>query len=41
MKPNLDFIVRLVVVVLCLVTLALVAASTYQFTDTKLVYQGF
>jgi hypothetical protein len=40
-KPNLESLIYVVVIVLCLVTLALVAISSTQFGDTKNVYQGF
>jgi hypothetical protein len=40
-KPNLESCIFLMVVVLCLIAMVLVAASTHQFSDTKIVYQGF
>ena len=40
-KPNLESCVYLAVILLCLVTLSLVAISNAQFGDTKNVYQGF
>lgn len=40
-KANLEGFVYFVVIVLCLASLALVVAAPAQFSDTKLVYQGF
>ncbi|EEF57171.1 hypothetical protein [Pedosphaera parvula] len=40
-KPNLKTFIYLVVIALSLGALALVATSNSQFTDTKVVYQGF
>ena len=40
-KPNLNFFIYALVVLLALATLALVAASPDQFSNTKVVYQGF
>jgi hypothetical protein len=40
-KPNLEIFVYVVVIALSLGVMALVAASDNQFTDTKVVYQGF
>ena len=40
-KPVLEWIIYAAVIVLSLAALALVAACAGQFSDTKLVYQGF
>jgi len=40
-KTNLDLALDCLLVVLLLLILALVAASIYQFDQTKAVYQGF
>jgi hypothetical protein len=40
-KPNLETFVYVVVIALSLGVMALVASSNTQFTDTKVVYQGF
>jgi|HubBroStandDraft_1064217.scaffolds.fasta_scaffold117760_2 hypothetical protein len=40
-KPNLESLVYLLVIVLSLGALALMAASTNQFDITKVVYMGF
>jgi hypothetical protein len=40
-KLNLETFVYGLVVVLCLTITVLIWASSFQFTDTKPVYQGF
>ena len=40
-KATLESFVYVVVIVLCLASLAFVLAASAQFSDTKLVYQGF
>lgn len=40
-KLNLETFIYSVVVVLCLTIIVLIWASSFQFVDTKPVYQGF
>ena len=40
-KTNLDFALDCLLVALSVLILVLVAASIYQFDQTKAVYQGF
>ena len=40
-KFNLETFVYGLVIGLCLTVIALIWASSFQFTDTKPVYQGF
>ncbi len=39
-KPSLETLIYLAVIALCLIALVLSYLS-YQFTDTKLIYEGF
>lgn len=40
-KPNLESGIYLAVIILCLITMLLVASADDQFKDIKIVYQAF
>lgn len=40
-KPNLERFLNILLIVLALLALGIVAASTNQFKNTKAVYRGF
>jgi len=40
-KPNLETIVYVAVVIVCLAVVALIVLSRFQFANVRPVYQGF
>lgn len=40
-KPTIESFIYAALIILCLVTMIFVACSTYQFSNTRIVYQGF